>query len=359
MSLAPLIGVYGMSLVAGILAALLASMFIFKGACRLLAAGLIAVIFILAWAVDHLQFVEPAGAKVDIALLQGNVPLNEKWKPGAAHQIISYYVSLSREVVDENAIIVWPEGAVPDSWQHVSSWIGLSLPRRKDDSMPDYLIGSIDSSPDGRYYNAAIGIRDINNNKEPAGAFYRKQHLVPFGEFLPFKPVFGWLIDYLKIPMSDFSSWQAVQPAMALAGWPVAVSICYEDAFGEELAKTVRGSAFLVNISEDAWFGDSLAPYQRLQMAQVRAREYGRYFVRAANTGITAVINEKGEITSRLEQFVPSVLSSEVIPMTGLTPYVRYGNSLFLGLLILWLLPVLVVRFRKKKVSKFQAPGSS
>ena len=290
MSLAPLIGVYGMSLVAGILAALLASMFIFKGACRLLAAGLIAVIFILAWAVDDLQFVEPAGAKVDIALLQGNVPLNEKWKPGAAHQIISYYVSLSREVVDENAIIVWPEGAVPDSWQHVSSWIGLSLPRRKDDSMPDYLIGSIDSSPDGRYYNAAIGIRDINNNKEPAGAFYRKQHLVPFGEFLPFKPVFGWLIDYLKIPMSDFSSWQAVQPAMALAGWPVAVSICYEDAFGEELAKTVRGSAFLVNISEDAWFGDSLAPYQKIAdgagaSARIRAlfRQGGKYWDHCGN----------------------------------------------------------------------------
>ncbi|MEN8710829.1 MAG: nitrilase-related carbon-nitrogen hydrolase, partial [Arenicellales bacterium] len=153
----------------------------------------------------------------------------------------------------------------------------------------------------------------------------------------------------LKIPMSDFSSWQGQQPDMKLAGWPVAVSICYEDAFGEELVQTVSGAAFLINISEDAWFGNSLAPHQRLQMAQIRAREAGRYFVRAANTGVTAVINEKGEITSRLEQFVPSVLSSEVIPMTGLTPYVRYGNSLFLGMLLVWLLPALVLELKSRK----------
>ena len=158
--------------------------------------------------------------------------------------------------------------------------------------------------------------------------------------------------------MSDFSSWQGPQPDVKLAGWPVAVSICYEDAFGEELVQTVAGAAFLINISEDAWFGDSLAPHQRLQMAQIRARESGRYFVRAANTGVTAVINEQGEITSRLEQFVPSVLSSEVVPMKGLTPYVRYGNSLFLGLMLVWLLPILVVRFREKKASKIQDPSS-
>ena len=223
--------------------------------------------------------------------------------------------------------------------------------------MPDYLIGTIDSPSTGNYYNAAVSISDINKRTGSNG-IYRKQHLVPFGEFLPFKPIFGWVIEYLKIPMSDFSSWKGPQPDVKLAGWPVAVSICYEDAFGEELVQTVAVAAFLINISEDAWFGDSLAPHQRLQMAQIRARESGRYFVRAANTGVTAVINEQGEITSRLEQFVPSVLSSEVMPMKGLTPYVRYGNSLFLGLMLVWLLPALVVRFREKKASKIQASSS-
>lgn len=351
MNLAPLIGVYGMSLIVAILAAFLALMIKAIKAKELqrllLTGGLFAGVFFISLLAAGLQFVTPAGEKVDIALLQGNIPLSEKWKPGASHQIISHYVALSRKVVNDSEVIVWPEGAVPDSWQHVSSWLGLSLPRREDGSSVDYLIGSIDSAAAGNYYNAAIKV-EASNKKPGVNDIYRKQHLVPFGEFLPLKPMLGWLIDFLKIPMSDFSSWQGEQPNIELGGWPVAVGICYEDAFGEELVKTAGDAAFLVNISEDAWFGDSLAPHQRLQMAQVRARESGRYFVRAANTGMTAVINEKGEVTSSLEQFTPGVLVAEVEPMKGITPYVRYGNRLFLGLLLLWFLPVLFVRFRKE-----------
>jgi len=348
MNMAPFIGVYGMSLLVAILAALLAVMISVRRWPHLLITGcLIAGIFFISWLGGGMQFVAPAGEKVDIALLQGNVALSEKWKPGASHQIIAHYVALSRKVVDDSAIIVWPEGAVPDSWQHVSAWLGLSLPRRQDGSAPDYLIGSIDSVTGGEYYNAAITIVDSNKNTA-ANGIYRKRHLVPFGEFLPLKPLLGWLIDYLKIPMSDFSSWQGAQPDVTLGGWPVAVSICYEDAFGEELAIPAGDAAFLINISEDAWFGDSLAPHQRLQMAQIRAMETGRYFVRAANTGITAVINEKGEITSSLEQFKPGVLVTEVVPMKGLTPYVRYGNRLFLGLLLLWLIAGILIRSRLK-----------
>jgi apolipoprotein N-acyltransferase len=347
MNLSPLIGVYGISLMVAILAAIAASMVRSRHKGQLLATGgLAAAIFFFGWIATDLQFVEPAGKKVDIALLQGNVPLSEKWKPGASHQIISHYVALSRGAANDAEIIVWPEGAVPDSWQHVSAWLGLSLPRRQDGSAPDYLIGTIDSEPAGHYYNAAITVL-ATNNKPQASGIYRKHHLVPFGEFLPFKPLLGWLIDYLKIPMSDFSSWQGTQPDTKLAGWPVAISICYEDAFGEELAATVSDAAFLINISEDAWFGDSLAPHQRLQMAQLRARETGRYFVRAANTGITAVINEKGEVAASLEQFTSGALVSEVVPMKGITPYVRYGNSLFLGLLLLWFLPVVLVWTKK------------
>lgn len=347
MNFAPLAGVYGMSLVVAILSALLAAAIRYKGKYRILAATLFAAIFIGGWLSGKLEFVEPSGAEVDIALLQGNVPLKEKWRAGATKKIIAQYADLSRSVVNESMVIVWPEGAVPDSWQDALPEPERSLPRRRDGSLPDYLIGTIDTVGKDDYYNAAIAISGQAGLPGPAG-IYRKQHLVPFGEFLPLKPIFGWIVKYLKIPMSDFSSWQGVQPDIVLAGWPVAVSICYEDAFGEELTATVGGAAFMINISEDAWFGDSLAPHQRLQMAQIRAKEFGRYFVRAANTGFTAVINEKGEITSILEQFVPAVLQAKVLPMTGLTPYVRYGNSLFLGLLLLWFLPVLFVWFRKK-----------
>lgn len=347
MNLAPLIGVYGMSLAVAILSALLVAVIRYKGKCRVLAGTLFVTIFIAGWLSGMLEFVKPSGAVVDIALVQGNVPLKEKWKAGATKKIITHYADLSRSVVNESTVIVWPEGAVPESWQRALPVLEDSLPRRQDGSLPDYLIGTIDISANDDYYNAAITISDQSKSPGP-DKIYRKQHLVPFGEFLPLKPVFGWVIKYLKIPMSDFTSWQGAQPDIVLAGWPVAVSICYEDAFGEELAPTAGDAAFLINISEDAWFGDSLAPHQRLQMAQIRAKEFGRYFVRAANTGFTAVINEKGEITSILEQFVPAVLQAKVLPMTGLTPYVRYGNSLFLLLLGIWLLPALYFRFWNK-----------
>ncbi len=173
--------------------------------------------------------------------------------------------------------------------------------------------------PGQDYYNAAIGLSDTVS-------IYRKQHLVPFGEFLPFSPLLGWLINYLHIPMSDFSAWQQPQEAPILAGHPAGVNICYEDAFGEEIIAAARTSSYLVNLSEDAWFGDSLALPQRLQMARVRARETGRSFLRAANTGITAVITPDGEISARLEPFQRAVLTASVVPMSGLTPYVRFGN---------------------------------
>ena len=353
MNLAPLIGVYGISFTVALLAALLVIVFHGRRKQKLLAVVCSAGIFIFSWLSGALQFVVPAGEKVDIALLQGNIALSEKWKQGASSKIIAHYIKLSKSVVDSSEVIVWPEGAVPDSWQRVSFWLQSQLPRRQDGSLPDYLIGTIDSpqkhSPTegDSYYNAAIVVSEAAGENTRNG-IYRKQHLVPFGEFLPFKPVLGWLIDYLKIPMSDFSSWQGKQPDISLAGWPAAVSICYEDAFGEELATTVEDASFLVNVSEDAWFGDSLAPHQRLQMAQVRAREYGRYFVRSANTGVTAVINERGEVIASLEQFITAVLSSSVLPMTGQTPYVRFGNGLFLGLLLLWFLLLMLVSFRKQ-----------
>lgn len=346
MNLAPLVGVYGMSLAVAILSALLVATIKYKGKCRLLAGILFIAIILAARLSGNLQFVEVAGTEVNVALIQGNVPLAEKWQPGSSKKIILHYAHLSRPLVDQNRLIIWPEGAVPGSWRRALPLLKESLPRRQDGSLPDYLIGAIDISTNKKYYNAAIPLSDQSFVPAP-NEIYRKQHLVPFGEYLLFKPVFGWVVEYLKIPMSDFSSWQGAQPDIRLAGWPVAVSICYEDSFGEELAPPAANAAFLINISEDAWFGDSLAPHQRLQMAQVRARETGRYFIRAANTGFTAVINEKGEITSILEQFVPAVLEAKVVPMKGLTPYVRFGNSLFLGLLLLWFLPVLIVWFKK------------
>ncbi len=347
MNIAPLAGVYGMSMAVAILSVSLVAVVTSKGSSRWLAAAVFLLPVLLAGVSGRLSFVEQNGAAVDVALLQGNVPLEEKWRAGATTKIFNLYANLSKAVINKSQIVVWPEGAIPDTWQNALSAAQREMPRRQDGSMPDYLIGAIDQPGSNEYYNAALVIRNPLAASGPED-IYRKQHLVPFGEFLPLKSLLGWLINYLNIPMSDFSSWQQTQPDIRLAGLPVAVSICYEDAFGEELIAAAGKAAFMINIYEDAWFGDSLAPHQRLQMARIRAKETGRYFVRAANTGFTAVINENGEITDSLPQFSRAVLLARVQPMTGLTPYVRYGNTVFLLWLLIWLLPAVLIRLRNR-----------
>jgi apolipoprotein N-acyltransferase len=162
---------------------------------------------------------------------------------------------------------------------------------------------------------------------------YRKVHLVPFGEFIPFKLLFGWIIHVLHIPLSDFSRGETIQPPLQVAGQKVAMAICYEDVFGEELINQLPAASLLVNVSNDAWFGDTFAPWQHLQISQMRALETGRYMLRATNTGITAIINQHGEVLKRAQEFTAARLEGEAQGFAGATPYVRFGNFPMLGLL--------------------------
>jgi apolipoprotein N-acyltransferase len=153
---------------------------------------------------------------------------------------------------------------------------------------------------------------------------YRKRHLVPFGEYIP--PGFRWILAVLKIPMSDFNAGDAGQPALAAAGIPFAVAICYEDIFGEEVIDFLPEAQALINVSNDAWFGDSLAADQHLQASQMRAAETGRWMLRSTNTGATAAIDERGRVVARLPAFTAGTLLTSVTPHAGLTPYARFGN---------------------------------
>ncbi len=174
-------------------------------------------------------------------------------------------------------------------------------------------------------------------NSPPQIALYHKRHLVPFGEFLPMRWLFQPLMARLDIPMSDFTPWPAEQAPLRAAGVLWAASICYEDAFPALWRRPVRTAGALLNVSEDAWFGDSLAPHQRLQMARFRALESARPMVRSANGGLSAVIDWRGGIKAMAPQFTRVVLRAEVRPRRGITPYIAYGDWLaVLAALALW-----------------------
>jgi apolipoprotein N-acyltransferase len=171
---------------------------------------------------------------------------------------------------------------------------------------------------------------------------YRKYHLVPFGDYFPQWGFVSWIMRALDIPMSAFSRGEPYQDPMSVSGEHIAVNICYEDAFGEEIIRQLPKATILANFTNDAWWGESLASEQHFQMAQMRAQETGRYMLRATNTGVTAIIDERGFVVAQAPKFIATVLEGQARGFTGATPYVLWANWPFLALctVALFLLPL-------------------
>ena len=190
---------------------------------------------------------------------------------------------------------------------------------------------------DTRYYNSVMALGD-------KVSWYDKHHLVPFAEFFPVPQfVRNWL-RLMSLPYSDFTRGASYQPPLPAGGLQLGVTICYEDAYGSSMLQVLPRADALVNVTNDAWFGHSTARYQHLQIVRMRALEDGRYLVRAANDGISGVVGPHGEVIARAPEFVPTVLVSKIVPMTGLTPYARVGNWLVVSLALLALAYGLWVR---------------
>ncbi len=324
---APVLGVYGLSLAVALSAAIVADMLI---APRRAILGATAMLLIWGggWGAGAIHWVEPSGEPVDVALVQGNIALDTKWTPGQAQAIVDFYRTESERHRDRD-VVVWPESAVPMYIDELSDGFWRAL----DEHPADFIFGGLErrGSPAGeRYYNTVVSTGVVSTGAE--ANLYRKRHLVPFGEYLPFRNLLSWLLEYLHIPMSDFSAWDAEQDPIVAAGLRVGVSVCYEDAFVDEILKSVPDASLLVNVSEDAWFGDSLAPHQRVQMAQMRAREVGRPMLKAANTGVSVSIDHNGAIVVASPQFQRWVLTDRVQPMRGSTLFTTWGNALVVTL---------------------------
>jgi len=312
-------GVYGVSLFVAISAGLLAWAAHEPEKFFRRALPMFIAIWAGGWLAGKTEWVQPTGKPLRVSLIQGNVSLASKWRPENRNAIIDRYFALSAEA-PKSDLIIWPEAAVPAYLDEIDSSYLANLRRISQAAHVDFLIGVVERDKERRhYYNSVVSI-------SPHPGIYRKRHLVPFGEYAPLEPLFSWLMKNLHIPMSDFSPGPTDQPPLFAAGQKIGVSICYEDAFGEEVIRDLPQATLLVNVSEDAWFGDSFAPHQRIEMARMRAREAGRPMLRAANTGPSVVIDYRGNVIARSPQFQTYVLSASVQPMQGATPYVRLGN---------------------------------
>ncbi|MEM7359462.1 MAG: apolipoprotein N-acyltransferase [Pseudomonadota bacterium] len=328
---APVGGVYLVSFTVIFVAVCLLGL-VFSRDKLLATVGLLSV-FALAWIADQQNWTDPIGEPLAIGLVQPNVPINNKWQAQYRDQVIARLRAMSSALRTEGDspkqvdLVVWPETALPLYYQQTDEkfWASL-LPA--DTAV---LTGIADAPFPNEAYNAAILSCDGQQQ------VYRKRHLVPFGEYLPLRFLFNWVLEYLELPMSDFSSWAGQQTLSCAGGIKIALSICYEDAFASEMRDYVGDATLLVNISEDAWFGDSLAPHQRLQMAQMRARELSRPLVRSANTGPSVVIDHRGKVVASTGQFSAESLVHAAQPHAGDTPYKRFGNW------IVWLMMLLLV----------------
>jgi apolipoprotein N-acyltransferase len=238
-----------------------------------------------------------------------------KWLPEAFLESLNVY----QRLVSENPaqLTVLPETALPAFLGQLPAAYLDELERLARRQDGDLVMGTVIGDRQ-RYTNAAVSLGHSGEQR------YDKKHLVPFGEFVP--PGFAWALELVDIPMSSFTRGNAKQAPFSVADQKAAINICYEDAFGEEIISALPEATLLVNLSNVAWFGDSLAPAQHLQMAQLRALETGRMLLRATNTGMTAIIDRDGKVVSQLKPFTRGVLVGEVSGYSGSTPYIRTGN---------------------------------
>ncbi|MBN4080466.1 apolipoprotein N-acyltransferase [Beggiatoa alba] len=340
---APVLGVYGVSFFSILLAALMLFLvYETDKTRRLFAITALLLILLLGFGLSKIQWTQQKDKSIKVSLVQGNAEQLTKWDADKVRLRMETYARLTREHWDSD-VIIWPENAMTIFYHQLDEDYLLPLAKQAKQSDTDLIVGipfmDLDTE---HYYSSMMSFSAADNNPSSYSGVFHKVHLVPFGEYVPFERLIRGLVDFFDLPMSSFSQGKQVQPLLTMRGEPLATSICYEDAFGEELIRQLPEATLLINGSNNAWYGDSLAPHQHLQIAQMRAIETGRMLIRATTNGISAFINHKGEVVAEAPQFESNVLTYSVQPRTGTTAYVRWGNWPIISFSFLALLAVII-----------------
>ncbi len=333
---APLVGVYGISLVIALSGACLAQLLMdwrdSDGAAAArrqvgITTALAASLWLLAPLLGTLNWTEAYDEPQRTSLVQANISQHDKWRPEKLASTLTLYQDLSEPHWQDSQLLIWPEAAIPRFYQHLNPFFdALDATASAHDSA---LLTGVPtrSTHDNAVYNSMVTAGD-------AEGVYHKQRLVPFGEYVPFARVLGGLLAFFELPVSTMHGGDSNQGALRIHNYQSRPLICYEVVYPGLSARTAQQSDVLITVSNDAWFGRSFGPIQHLQMAQMRALENGRYMLRGTGSGVSAIIDASGHIVARTELFEQDVLSGEFRLMRGTTPWMQYGY---------WLLPLWAV----------------
>lgn len=312
-ALAPIGGVYFLGYLMMAAAGTLVLLCVGSIAGRVIAVALIAVAPVALWwvpAASH--WTQPTGEPVSVDVVQGNFAQKIKWQPQTMATTLRRYRELTQ--ASDADLVVWPEVAIPAPADRVRPYLD-SIDTLANKRGQTVLAGAlVHEATSGVYYNAVLALGAGHGR-------YYKRHLVPFGEYFPVPEFVKTWLDGVNMRFSDFGFGADDQPLISVDGVKLGLSICFEDAFGYEIAKALPAAGVLVNVTNDGWFAGTTAAEQHLEIARMRALEAGRPMLRAANTGISAIIDASGRVRERTPQFTVATIESEVQPRSGLTPY--------------------------------------
>ena len=294
--------------------------------------------------------IQDQSESINIALIQGNITQDQKFDANSFEASINTYLSLTDSVMTQANLVIWPETAVVAYYHHMGGLM-TNLRQWSDYNDTEILLG-IPRSQQSQEFNAFLHLGQSPEQDQ----FYDKYRLLPFGEYIPLPDVFGIFYEWVNIPLAGFTKGAPEQAPFTFSQFSTQTtgSICFEAVFGESLRYQANQSGFLVNISNDAWFGDSLAPWQHLQIVQARAIEFARPIARATNTGLTAFVAADGEIISKAPQFEATTLSASITGKNGLTAYVKYGDNpwIILASILFGITIILSIKNRKNKCKR-------
>ncbi|HLF09977.1 MAG TPA: apolipoprotein N-acyltransferase [Gammaproteobacteria bacterium] len=346
MAYAPLVGIHGMSWVVLLSAGALITLWLGTRIGRGVAAAALLAVWGIGLAAANHHWTEPKDRLLAVALVQGAIQQDLKWRPEQLPGTLALYSELTQQSAG-SALIIWPEAAIPELYERVTGYV-KSLQEWSERNGSVVMLGILRRNTEGdtdTFQNILIALTDPMQ-------IYVKRHLVPFGEYFPVPDFIRSWMRLMSLPYTDAVPGDDDQAPFDLLGERIALTICYEDVFGAEQLHYFPQATLLVNVSNDAWFGDSIAPHQHLQIARVRAAETGRYLLRSTNTGISAFIDPLGSVVATAPQFEPAILEHSVRGYTGSTPYVRVGNYPVIVaasiVLLLQLLPITKLTIRPR-----------